>query len=282
MAKDRPKKDTHPRIPLGSCNPSGETTGELGSPGQSSNGTPASGPVGPERPLDASQIGDVPQLIPIRALGFDRVVMVCPGSTGRDAAIRLAGLLCSGLRDLPLEDRSGVAYIQIDEPLGADRNVFQGNVFFPSDSIVSCITGTRALANSICVGAMKASGNSATGAGRFPHRLNSLPVWAIVQDDSVLLTEAYFAGMQPALRAAGWRVWTLDVDVFSAAWGSEAENLLAALPEEIPKLTGNSRQSASAAKDGRRVGPSRRRGATFTSGALARAAARRRAAGKGR
>ena len=112
----------------------------------------------------------------------------------------------------------------------------QGNIFHRPEGIVACVTGTRALVNDMCVGALKASRGRAVGGARFAHRFTTLPVWAIVQDDNVILTaEAYFAGMQPGLRDTGWNVWTLEFNIFGMGWGAGAEYATLDLPEAVPE-----------------------------------------------
>jgi hypothetical protein len=88
----------------------------------------------------------------------------------------------------------------------------------------------------MCIGALKASRGRAVGGARFAHRLTTLPVWAIVQDDNVILTaEAYFAGLQPGMRDAGWNVWTLEFNIFGMGWGAGAGYVLMDLPVAVPE-----------------------------------------------
>ena len=193
-------------------------------------------PPRPEAPLDDSRLNEVPQLRSIDPLDFERAVLLCQNATGREAAVNLAGWLCQGLEALAPERRRGVAYVQIDEPLGDDLEPFYGNVFHRPEGIVACVTGTRALVNDLCIGAFKASRLRAVGGAQFTHRFTTLGLWAIVQDDNVIVTgEAYFAGMQPSLRDAGWKVWTLEYNIFGLGWGVGAEYVLMALPDAVPE-----------------------------------------------
>lgn len=105
----------------------------------------------------------------------------------------------------------------------------------PSSAIMACITGTRSLLNDVCARAFKESSHGAGGGARFAHRMNSLPVWAVVQDEHVLIPAGgYFAPSLSLLRTAGWQVWYLDPNLFVMGWGTEAEDVLGALPESFP------------------------------------------------
>jgi hypothetical protein len=189
------------------------------------------------RPIDTGdeRLSQVPSLLSPETANFDRAILMAHGAQGREAATRLARWLCSGLAALKPEERKGLAIIQLDEPLGQDLVPFQDNVFFPADPVVAIITGTPALVNDICVGAVDASSSRSIGGARFGHRLPSLPVWSIAQNGQAILPDAgYFAGMEKLLLNSGWRVWALEWNLFSMGWGAPAEALLADLPEKVP------------------------------------------------
>ncbi|WP_242392209.1 hypothetical protein [Anaeromyxobacter oryzisoli] len=186
------------------------------------------------RPIDESRIDEVPPLRPVDSSDFDRIVAVCTSKRGREAAVRLATWFCGGLKALPPSDRRGVAYVQIDEPLNDDLKPFQENIFFPSEAIVACVTGQRAFVHNICVRASKPAGKGIMAAGRFAHCLTTLPVWAVVTDDNLIIPEGgYFQELEQGLRERGWKVWVVEPNIYSMAWGVAAEEALAKLPLAI-------------------------------------------------
>ena len=209
-----------------------------------------------ESPLSDSHLDKVPTLISIRNDEFDRAVMLCLNAHGLEAARQLASWTCAALAKVPANDRIGTVYIQLDEPLGDDKAPFAGNIFLPSDSIMVCVTGSPSLVNAICAGIGSCAGTGARG-GRLSHRLNSLPLRMIVQDqDIIIANEAYFSGLQDRLRRARWRVWLLEYNHFGAGWGGPADELLRHLPEKpqrprapVPKRRELSRSDRSTQAD---------------------------------
>lgn len=192
----------------------------------------------PERVIDESRVDEVPQLRLLEAHDFDRIIAFCTSARGREAAQRLAAWFCTGLMKLAPADRHGTAYVQIDEPLKDDLNPFKGNIFFPSEAIVACVTGPRSFVNDICVGATRSIKRGIMAAGRFGYRLTTLPVWAVVLDDNLIVPDGgYFSGLEQGLREHGWKVWVIEPNMYSILWGAGAEELLATLPLAIAERT---------------------------------------------
>lgn len=209
-----------------------------------------------DRPIDESRIDEVPPLRPVDSSDFDRIVAVCTSERGRAAAVRLATWFCAGLKALSPGDRNGIAYVQIDEPLGDDLRPFQGNIFFPSEAIVACVTGSRALVNDVCVRANKSAGRGVMAAGRYGHLLSTLPVWAIVVDDNLIVpADGYFSGLEGGLREVGWKVWVVDANMYSMAWGTDAEDVLTKLPLTIPDRKRDGARAGSADRNRGRSEP---------------------------
>jgi hypothetical protein len=188
-------------------------------------------PAVPVPVLQMEDVGDVPTLAPIDPTRFTRSAMISRG--GYDGALQSALALCVSLSHAPLEDRKGVLYVQVDEPVGGDTA--KNDSWWPSDPVLMVLTGSRLLA----MNGMKRSAKL-TYCTEQPFtrgHFKTLPVWAVVQDNHFIMQdEGYFHREKNLawLQRGRWKISVLESNAFDMFWGGSAGEALAALPEVLP------------------------------------------------
>jgi hypothetical protein len=166
---------------------------------------------------------------------FERAIILSLARVGHLDAETLSFSACVCLESLAVQGRSGWAYLQLGVPAGPDAEQFQGNFFLPSGSMTLCLTGSQSFVNALSVAIQEREGQAwARGAAR-ARRLPSLPLCAVVRDDTVLVpSSGLMARHADRLQRAGWHVTRADAAEFAGVQ-AEAAAFLETLPDAVPR-----------------------------------------------